>query len=123
MANLPYQLSFYIYVRLVFVLNTLVLTSTAIFWCCLEQRVPLTIEPNDYVIKSAAGSTIKLYVKGKVTETGQAFVTQKDVELTKPKLTITVSQFDDNNFHLVVMHNSKHRLLRPVSDTSNMCRT
>ena len=54
----------------------------AIFWCCLEKRLPLRIDFNDYMTKLGAGDTIKLYVKGKVMETGQLFVTQKDVDLT-----------------------------------------
>lgn len=47
--------------------------------------------------KQGAGDTIKLYVKGKVMETGQLFVTQKDVELTRPELKVSVSQYDVHN--------------------------
>jgi len=56
-----------------------------------EKRLVLTIEPNDYITKLGAGGSIKLYVKGKVTETGQSFAMQKDVELTKPVLKVTAS--------------------------------
>lgn len=60
----------------------------------LEKRLVLTIEPKDYITKSGAESTIKLYVKGMVEETGQSFATQDVVELTKPKLKVAVSYGD-----------------------------
>ncbi|KAJ7377341.1 hypothetical protein OS493_029700 [Desmophyllum pertusum] len=56
-----------------------------------EKRLVLTIEPNDYITKSGEDATVKLYVKGKVEETGQSFATQDVVELTKPKLKVTAS--------------------------------
>jgi len=55
----------------------------------------LTIEPEDYITKTGTGGSIKLYVKGKVEETGQSFATQDVVELTKPTLNVTVSHFDN----------------------------
>jgi len=57
-------------------LNKLIALN-AIFWCCLEKRLPLRIDFNDYTTKLVAGDTIKLYVKGKVMETGQLFVTHQ----------------------------------------------
>jgi len=56
----------------------------------------LTIEPEDYITKTGTGGSIKLYVKGKVEETGQSFATQDVVELTKPELNVGVSYFDNN---------------------------
>lgn len=41
--------------------------------------------------KIAADGNVKLYIKGKVQETGQSFGKQDVVELRKPKLTITAS--------------------------------
>lgn len=65
------------------------------FSFCLEKRLVLTIEPEDYITKTGTGGSIKLYVKGKVEETGQSFATQDVVELTKPTLNVTVSHFDN----------------------------
>lgn len=83
---------------------TALITLTAIFRSCSEKRLVLTIEPNDYITKLGAGGSIKLYVKGKVTETGQSFAMQKDVELTKPVLKVTVSQSGDRNSYLLSIH-------------------
>ena len=64
---------------------------SAYFSFCVEKRLGLTIEPQDYITKNGAGGSIKLYVKGDVEETGQSFATQDVVELTKPTLNVTVS--------------------------------
>ena len=56
-----------------------------------EKRVPLTIEPDDYIAMLNACDSIKFYVKGKVTETNQSFSKQRDVEVEKPELQVTVS--------------------------------
>ncbi|XP_044172824.1 protein-glutamine gamma-glutamyltransferase K-like isoform X1 [Acropora millepora] len=56
-----------------------------------EKRVPLTIEPDDYIAMLNACDSIKFYVKGKVTETNQSFSKQKDVEVEKPELQVTAS--------------------------------
>ena len=64
---------------------------SAYFSFCVEKRLVLTIEPQDYITKNGAGGSIKLYVKGDVEETGQSFATQDVVELTKPTLNVTVS--------------------------------
>ena len=50
----------------------------------------LKIASGDYMGKIAADGNVKLYIKGKVQETGQSFGKQDVVELRKPKLTITV---------------------------------
>ena len=70
----------------------------------VEKRLVLTIEPNDYITKSGADGTIKLYVKGMVSETGQSFATQDVVELTKPKIKVTVSQCGNHSFHLLTIY-------------------
>lgn len=64
----------------------------------------LTIEPTDYMDMLTACESIKPYVKGLVTDTRQSFATQKDIELVKPMIKVTVSEFVDCNFHLMVMH-------------------
>ena len=69
----------------------------------LEKRLVLTIEPSDYMDMLNACDSIKLYVKGLVTETRQSFATQKDIELVKPTINVTVSQFGDCIFHLMIM--------------------
>ena len=74
------------------------LIEHAFFIYGLEKRLVLTIEPNDYITKSGEDATVKLYVKGKVEETGQSFATQDVVELTKPKLKVTVSYGDQFPF-------------------------
>lgn len=56
-----------------------------------EERVPLTIEPDDYIAMLNACDSIKFYVKGKVTETKQSFSEQKDVEVEKPELQVEAS--------------------------------
>lgn len=71
---------------------------------CVEKRLVLTIEPKDYITKTGAGGSIKLYVKGMVEETGQSFATQDVVELTKPKLKATVS-YCDSELQLVIVIN------------------
>lgn len=50
----------------------------------------LKIASGDYMGKIVADGNVKLYIKGKVQETGQSFGKQDVVELRKPKLTITV---------------------------------
>lgn len=50
----------------------------------------LKIASGDYMGKIAADGNVKLYIKGKVQETGQSFGKQDVVELRKPKLTVTV---------------------------------
>lgn len=55
-----------------------------------EKRLELKIEPKDYITKTGADVTIKLYVKGLVEDTGQSFAAQDVVELTKPALEVTV---------------------------------
>ena len=78
--------------------------STASFSFSLEKRLVLTIEPEDYITKTGTGGSIKLYVKGKVQETGQSFATQDVVELMKPALNVTVSYLDNiNKLHLVMV--------------------
>lgn len=74
--------------------------------CLLEKRLVLTIEPTDYMDMLTACDSIKLYVKGLVTDTRQSFATQKDIELVKPMIKVTVSQFVDCNSHLMVMQTS-----------------
>lgn len=71
---------------------------------CVEKRLVLTIEPKDYITKTGAGGSIKLYVKGMVEETGQSFATQDVVELTKPKLKATVS-YCGSELQLVIIIN------------------
>lgn len=74
--------------------------------CLSEKRLVLTIEPTDYMDMLTACDSIKLYVKGLVTDTRQSFATQKDIELVKPMIKVTVSQFVDCNSHLMVMQTS-----------------
>ena len=69
-------------------------SALLLFFLCVEKRLVLTIEPEDYITKNGAGGSIKLYVKGDVEETGQSFATQDVVELTKPALEVTVSYCD-----------------------------
>lgn len=69
--------------------------------CCLETKSVLRIEPSDYITMTGADCSVKLYVKGTVTETGQSYATQHDVAISKPKLKITVSHCDDHSFYLV----------------------
>lgn len=71
---------------------------------CVEKRLVLTIEPEDYISKDSAGGSIKLYLKGDVEETGQSFATQDVVELKKPVLKVTVS-YCDNKLQLLMMIN------------------
>lgn len=74
--------------------------------CLSEKRLVLTIEPTDYMDMLTACDSIKLYVKGLVTDTRQSFATQKDIELVKPMIKVTVSQFVDCNSRLMVMQTS-----------------
>ena len=59
----------------------------------LEERVPLTIEPSDYITPKATvgDSYVQLYVKGVVPKTGQSFVDLKKVGFTKQNIHIEVS--------------------------------
>lgn len=66
------------------------------YFIFLEKRLVLTIDPDDYITNLGAGSTIRLYVKGTVTETGQSFAAQRVVELEKPQLTVKVSRCHQN---------------------------
>lgn len=57
-----------------------------------EKRLALTIEANDYIDKLNSCDSIKLYVDGSVSETGQGFATQKSVNIEMPDLDVKVSR-------------------------------
>ena len=56
-----------------------------------EKSVAINLTAADYLTRMAADNCVRVFIKAKVTETGQSFATMETVEFQKPELEAYVS--------------------------------
>ena len=62
-----------------------------IVFASTEKSVAVHLTAADYLTRMAADNCVRVFIKSKVTETGQSFATMETVEFQKPELEAYVS--------------------------------